>query len=147
MHNPAFTPFPVNTGCVSTYYNGFESPVLQFKSLDFTGLFYCVLHFVLHILEIDSIKSEYFILSSGESCIPILRSHAVYPSGKSGSAIPICPSKYSSIILSTRCRSCPKVWVYTFFITVSVFHPPRSWAYLSGTCRRAMTEALTCLRS
>ncbi len=30
MHNPAFTPFPVNTGCVSTYYNGFESPVLHF---------------------------------------------------------------------------------------------------------------------
>ncbi len=31
MHNPAFTPFPVNTGCVSTYYNGFESPVLHSK--------------------------------------------------------------------------------------------------------------------
>ena len=30
-HNPVFTGNCVNAGCVSTYYNGFESPVLHSK--------------------------------------------------------------------------------------------------------------------
>ena len=39
------------------------------------------------------------------------------------------------------------VWVYTFFMTRSEDHPPRSCAYLSGIRSSAITDALRCRRS